>query len=102
MYWIIILKTIKISFYFVFVTIITTNIALFVDPYIVRQSASASNFYPFQAKLFKLTGAASYGYAQAFVLLIPILVYYIKYQQKFIFFKKDFNIHSYFNIDNNY
>jgi len=75
----------KFSFYFVLLTILTTNIALYFDPNVVRQSASPSSFSSFQAQLFKQTGAAGYGYVQALVLLIPILVYLIKYQQKFIF-----------------
>lgn len=78
----------KISFYFIIVTIIMTHIALVFDPYIVRQSANPEKFSSFQSKIFNLTGATGYGYAQALVFLIPILVYHIKFSKKMIFSKK--------------
>ncbi len=78
----------KLGFYFVLITIIMTNIALFFDPMTVRQSASPGNYTHFQAWLFNITGAASYGYAQALCCLIPVLVYYIKSGKKMIFHRK--------------
>ncbi|MFW5804687.1 MAG: hypothetical protein ACOCWG_05610 [bacterium] len=73
----------KMAFFFILITIIGTNIALNIDPLIVRNSASVLD--PYQNSLAKLTGAAGYGYAQAFVLIIPILVYHIKFRKQFIF-----------------
>ncbi|MDY0222809.1 MAG: hypothetical protein RBR67_16890 [Desulfobacterium sp.] len=75
----------KLSFYFIIITLVMTNIALFLDPMIVRRSATPDTFTAFQAKIFKHTGATGYGYAQALVLLIPILVYHIKFKLKLIF-----------------
>lgn len=74
----------KIVFFFILITLIGTNIALTIDPMVVRNSAGGG-FTPSQMQLAKLTGAAGYGYAQAFVLLIPILVYHIKTRKQLIF-----------------
>jgi hypothetical protein len=74
----------KLGFFFVIITIITTNIALFIDPMIVRQSAAAFRFSPLQAKVFKILGAAGYSYAQAMVCLIPIIFYHIKLNKKIL------------------
>ncbi len=74
----------KMAFVFIVITIIGTNIALSIDPLVVRNSAGDS-FTSIQISLAKLTGAAGYGYAQAFVLLIPILVYHIKFRKQLIF-----------------
>ena len=78
----------KLSFLFIVITIIMTNIALFFDPLIVRQSAFPDGFTPFQAQIFKITGAGGYGYMQALVCLIPVLVYHIKYRTQMIFSRK--------------
>ena len=78
----------KLSFYFVVITIVMTNIALFFDPMVVRQSAFPSGFTPFQAQVFKVTGAGGYGYMQALVCLIPVLVYHIKFDKKMVFPRK--------------
>jgi len=78
----------KLSFLFILITIISTHIALCFDSYIVRKSASPVNFTSFQSEIFRLTGAAGYGYAQALVCLIPILIYHIKFRKKMIFSRK--------------
>ncbi|MCF8219765.1 MAG: hypothetical protein K9J21_12400 [Bacteroidales bacterium] len=72
----------KWGFYFILITIFMTNIALYLDPMVVRQSASGEFATPFQAQVYRLTGATGYGYAQALVCLIPVLVYYIKTKSK--------------------
>lgn len=75
----------KWAFVFIIITLIMTNIALTIDPLIVRNSATGFTENPYQLRLNKLTGAAQYGYAQALVLLIPILVYYIKNRKPMVF-----------------
>lgn len=75
----------KWIFIFVIITLITTNIALFFDPYVVRQSAATGGFTVNQEQIYKLTGALNYSYAQATVCLIPILVYHIKNKKKMVF-----------------
>ena len=65
-----------------------TNIALFFDPMVIRQSAFPDGFTPFQAQIYKITGAGGYGYMQALVCLIPVLVYHIKYRTQMIFSRK--------------
>lgn len=78
----------KLSFFFIVITIIMTNIALFFDPLVVRQSASPGKFTSFQAQIFKITGAGGYSYMQALVCLIPVLIYHIKYRTQMIFSRK--------------
>jgi hypothetical protein len=78
----------KWSFIFVIITLITTNIALFIDPEVVRQSAATGDFTVLQRKVFKLTGAMDYSYVQAIVCLIPILVYHIKSKKTLVFSPK--------------
>jgi hypothetical protein len=78
----------KWAFIFIIISLITTNIALYFDPNVIRQSAVSGNFTPFQEKLFKLTGAMGYSYVQAVVCLIPILVYHIKNKKKMVFTPK--------------
>ena len=78
----------KLSFFFVVITIIMTNIALYFDPMVIRLSACPSKFTPFQAQIYKITGAGGYGYMQALVCLIPVLVYHIKYRTQIIFSRK--------------
>jgi len=75
----------KWGFIFILITIITTNIALFVDPDIVRDSANNADFTPFQMRLFNITGSMDYSYIQAVICLIPIIVYYIKSRQNLLF-----------------
>lgn len=74
----------KLGFIFVLITIILTNIALFIDPMVVRQSAFPTGFSDLQAKVFKRLGPAGYGYAQALVCLIPIIFYHIKKNKKLL------------------
>jgi hypothetical protein len=78
----------RISFYFILVTIISTNIALWFDPYVVRQSAAPYKFSIFQAYIFKITGAGGYGYMQALTLLLPVLIYFIKFKEGAILSKR--------------
>lgn len=73
----------KMGFFFILITIVGTNIALTIDPLLVRNSASTLT--SFQNNLARYTGSGGYGYAQAFVLLIPILFYHIKYRNQLIF-----------------
>lgn len=78
----------KISLLFILITLITTNIALTIDPLIVRNSVAGFLGNVHQIRLNKLFGSAGYGYAQGFVILIPVLVYHIKNNIKLIFGKK--------------
>lgn len=78
-------KLAKWAFVFIVITIIMTNIALFFDPSIVRRTANISLFNPSDEKLYNLTGVAGYGFMQALVCLIPILVYHIKFKKKMVF-----------------
>jgi hypothetical protein len=80
----------KISFFFILITIITTNIALFFDPLLVRQTTSA-DFTPYQAQIYKITGAGGYGFMQALVLVIPILIYHIRFRKP-LFFSRNIQI----------
>jgi hypothetical protein len=73
---------------FIFITLVTTNIALFFNSELVRQSASTAFFSPLQAKLYQYSGAFSYSYAQALICLIPILFFCIKQNAQTIFSKK--------------
>ena len=75
----------KWSLYFIIITIITTHIALFIDPYVVRSSVNSFIYNPLGIKVSRQYGAAGYGYAQSLVLLIPIFVYFIKTKQKIVF-----------------
>lgn len=75
----------KLGFIFILVTILMTHVALTFDPYIIRQSASPIKFTAFQAQIFKKTGAGGYGYMQALVIFLPILIYHIKYDKKLLF-----------------
>lgn len=75
----------KWAFVFIVITMLLTNVALTIDPLIVRNSAAGFFGNPDQIRLNKLTGSAQYGYAQAFVLLIPILVYHIKSRKRMVF-----------------
>lgn len=72
------------AFMFVLITLVTTNIALSYDINIVRDAAHGE-YTAYQEKIRKITGAAGYGYAQSFVLLIPLLVYHIKKRKKMVF-----------------
>jgi hypothetical protein len=75
----------KWSFLFIVITIITTHIALYIEPTIVR---SASNSFRGDSTSFaiaKTFGTVGYGYAQSLVLLIPILVYFIKTKKRIYF-----------------
>ena len=75
----------KWSFVFIVISLIMTNIALTLDPLVVRNAAANFLGNPFQARIFKLTGSASFGYAQAFVVLIPVFVYHIKKRKNLVF-----------------
>ncbi len=76
------------TFIFITITLIGTNIALFFDPTIVRQSASTEYFTSIQEKVYKHTGAMGYSYGQSLVCLIPILIYHIKKKKKMVFAPK--------------
>lgn len=66
------------SFIFIIITLITTNIALTIDPLIVRNSVGGYSGDITQLGLAEKFGSAGYGYAQGFILLIPVLLYFIK------------------------
>ncbi len=74
----------KWAFIFIIISLITTNIALFIDPDLVRQSAASGDFTSVQKSVFKLTGAMGYSYVQAVVCLIPIIIYHIKSKKKMV------------------
>jgi hypothetical protein len=78
----------KLGFIFIFITVILSHLALFYDPYVIRQSASPGDFTLYQAKIFKITGAAGYGYMQALVCLLPIIIYHIKYKKRLVYGRK--------------
>lgn len=63
---------------FISVTLITTNIALFIDPTIVRASANNADFSALQTNIYNIFGTMDYSYIQAVICLIPILVFFIK------------------------
>ncbi len=75
----------KWAMYFILITIITTHIALFVDPFVVRSSVNSFIYNPLGLEVSRQYGTAAYGYAQSLVLLIPILIYFIKAKQKHFF-----------------
>jgi hypothetical protein len=75
----------KWAFIFIIISLITTNIALYFDPLVVRESANTVDFTPNQEKIYNLTGAMSYSYLQSIVCLIPILVYHIKNKKRMVF-----------------
>jgi hypothetical protein len=75
----------KLAFIFIVITLITTNIALFLDPHIVRESAATGLFSDNQKAIFKFTGAMEYSYVQSVICLIPILIYHIKSNRSMVF-----------------
>lgn len=75
----------KMAFVFILISMIATNIALYIDINIVRQAADTAEFSSFQDRVFKQSGVMGYSYIQAIILLIPILVYFIKMKQRLIF-----------------
>jgi hypothetical protein len=75
----------KWTFIFILISLITTNIALFIDPYVIRDSAKSGALTPFQEKIYKISGAIGYSYAQAIIYLIPILIYHIKSKKRMVF-----------------
>ncbi len=81
-------KISRFSFVFILITIITTNIALTINPLIIRDSANSFFADVSQRRLFRILGSAGYGYAQAFVMLIPILIYHIKKNTKLVLTKR--------------
>jgi hypothetical protein len=78
----------KWTFIFIIISLITTNIALSIDPGLVRQSAATGDFTTLQRKVYKLTGAMGYGYIQSMVCLIPIIIYHIKNKKEMVFAPK--------------
>jgi hypothetical protein len=75
----------KLTFLFILFSLFTTNVALSLDPSIVRDSANNADFSSFQENIYNLTGAMDYSYMQAVICLIPILVYHIKVKQSLVF-----------------
>ena len=67
---------------FIILSLILTNIALFFDPMIVRESARTGEFTSYQSNLFNYTGCMGYSYIQAVIFLIPIIVYFIRSNRK--------------------
>lgn len=77
----------KWALLFVLISLIGTNIALNIDPNLVRESARTGKFTDDQGVLFKITGAMGYSYAQGIICLIPILIYFIKNKSQIVFSK---------------
>lgn len=73
-------------FIFIVITIVLTHFALFINGNIVRDSANSFSNNPEVLVIAERFGTAGYGYAQSFVILIPILVYFIKQKQNIWFF----------------
>lgn len=78
----------KWAFIFILISLAGTNVALYFDPTIVRESARTDIFTPLQDMISNLTGSMSYSYVQSIVFLIPILVYHIKNKKKMVFSPK--------------
>lgn len=78
----------ELSFIFILITIIMSHVVLFIDPFIIRMSISASHFTPDQENIFNFYGAGGYGYMQALVCILPILVYHIKFNKQMVFSPK--------------
>lgn len=84
---IILSKISRILFMCIIITIITTNIALTIDPLIVRNSANGFAGSQSQLALARLYGSAGYGYTQAMVIFIPVLAFHIKKNKRLLFSK---------------
>lgn len=69
---------------FVIISILFTNLALFYDPLLVRDSASTAIFSQSRRLLFDFYGVMGYSYMQAVIYLIPILIYFIKIKKGLI------------------
>jgi len=78
----------KWAVFFIVVTLISTNIALYFDPLLVRESARSGMFTIGQKELFRISGAMDYASAQSIICLIPILIYHIKRNQRMVFSPK--------------
>ncbi|MBN2520783.1 MAG: hypothetical protein JXB17_09785 [Bacteroidales bacterium] len=75
----------KWTFIFIIVSLLTTNIALFFDPYLVRQSAATGEFTQYQERIYRISGTMSYSYLQSIVCFIPIILYHIKNKKQLVF-----------------
>lgn len=68
----------KYGFFFILITSITTLVALFIDPMIVRNSAGGYGLTPSDELLFDRLGVGGYGFVMGLACLLPIIVYYIR------------------------
>lgn len=75
----------KWTFIFILITLVTTNIALFFFPTIVRDSANTSDFSTLQNRIYNYLGSMDYSYAQAIICLIPVLAFNIKNNRILVF-----------------
>jgi hypothetical protein len=80
----------KYAIFFIFVTVIVTHIALFVDPFIVRDSANSYGENLLRLNLANSFGIAGYGYAQSLIVLLPIIILFLK-SKKILLFNTAFN-----------
>jgi len=71
----------KWAFVFIIITLISTNIALFFEPYVIREFSPDA----YRLKISNRFGAMGYSFLQAIVCLIPILVYHIKNKRNMVF-----------------
>lgn len=78
----------KWGFVFILITLITTNLGLFIDPSIVRDSANSAKFTTPQLRLFNYLGTMDYSYIQAIICLIPVLAFYIRSKRIFFMSRK--------------
>ena len=79
----------KWAFMFIIISGIMTIIATSIMPYIARQSASGFKGLTTMGLFSDRIGCGGYGYGQSLPLLFPVLIYYIKFENK-TFFSKPF------------
>ncbi len=78
-------KISEIAFFFIILSLIITNVVLFYEPLIIRNSGNAFRSSPRQLRIAIRTGAIGYGYAQGIVVMIPLLIYHIKKRIRLLF-----------------
>lgn len=80
-------KISRISLFFIIITAIMTYIALIIDPTIVRNSAAGYLGDSRQIYLSDKLGSGGYGYVQALIIFMPLLVYHIKKNKRLVISK---------------
>lgn len=70
------------------ITGMMTVIATAIDPTVARNSANSFRYFPQQKALFDLTGCGGYGFGQSICILLPILIYNIKFGYKSVLYRR--------------